>query len=60
MRIGVLYPDGSLNVMAPPGDDHALLRAQTEMRRWNQTESKRDFAKVVSIDLEPGDVVVIE
>lgn len=54
----MLYPDGSINVMAPPADDRALSEANGMRDSWNKNQ--HGLAQVVSIDIGPSDIVVIE
>lgn len=60
MRIGVLYPNGSLNVMRTNNitDAGALAEAVVERDAWN-AGARGHNAYVVSIDLNAGDVVVL-
>jgi len=55
MRIGVLYPDGSLNLMAPNEDGRMLVEAVKERDAWHRAGG--GVAKVVSVDLDDGDIV---
>lgn len=58
MRIGVLFEDGSINVMSERrGDEFALKEARAERDRWNKDEAPAYHAKVVSIDFQARDMV---
>lgn len=61
-RIGVLFADGSIVIVsltADPDGPEAEARTLLEGANKGQRKAKKK-AKLVSIDLEPGDVVVIE
>lgn len=59
-RIGVLYSDGSLNIISPRrGEQQALAEARDVVARANLAEKQQHHAKVVSIDITEMDIVPV-
>lgn len=61
-RIGVLFADGSINIMSPtacPDGPEAEARDQLEGANDGERDPKKK-ARLVSIDLRDSDIVVIE
>ncbi len=60
-RIGVLYIDGSIVLVSPTasGDPEAEARDMIQEANYAERDPLR-MAKLVSVDLEPTDIVVLE
>lgn len=60
IRIGVLYPDGSISVMRDGlDDDRTIADATKERDHWNMG-NQGIAAKVVSIQLDESDMVELK